>query len=220
MNIREKPYNLQILEKLNARLTLDSSVKKYYINLSSSFKSECQFDQMFKATPFHTLPSFSLNQDFERSFQIDLLVFTANCIYLYELKNLQSPTQVSGNLFITAKGTQYENPLIQLNRTDANFKKLLEKENINMPVKSYLVFTHPNFYLYNADINNPYIFAGQIPSHIQNLIQSQRPVDIKAKNMALSLASLSFDNSRSDRNLPIYSINDLAKGSLVCYAII
>src|SRR5690625_1533432 len=95
-------------------------------------------------------------------------------------------------------------------RTNRLIKNFLNQHQINLEVKSFTVFVHPQFHLYYAPINRQTIFPNQIKHFLENLNQTT------SKNYThTDIYKLFMDshiNKLPHEILPEYTYEELKKG--------
>jgi len=144
-------------------------------------------------------------------FQIDLLLFFNNKVYLYEVKNYFGNYIYTDNEIFTESGFRVLNPLGQLNRSKTYLSYIFKNIGLDLTIEANVVFIHPEFYLYSAPLNKPFIFSAQLPRHIQSLMEQQTIRKSQYIKLAKKLVEQNIDNYRSD-NLPTYNLDLLKKG--------
>ncbi|WP_394136561.1 nuclease-related domain-containing protein [Cytobacillus oceanisediminis] len=143
--------------------------------------------------------------------QIDSLLITGESIYIFEVKNFEGDFYIEKDRWCTTSKSEIKNPLLQLQRIESLLRRLLHDLGFNFPIKSYLIFINPEFYLYQAPFNLPAIFPAQLNRFINKLkITSTSQKD---KNLRLSkkLISLGLKETPFVRK-PQYTFEKLEKG--------
>ena len=101
--------------------------------------------------------------------------------------------------------------MIQLSRTESLFRQLLLKLNFSIPVYASVIFINPEFTLYNAPMEKPYIFSGQIKNFINKINSQHTQLTIQHKKLAEKLLSLHL-KVNPYQNLPAYDHQHIKKG--------
>ncbi|WP_148296180.1 nuclease-related domain-containing protein, partial [Mesobacillus boroniphilus] len=98
------------------------------------------------------------------------LIIFSGTLYLFEIKTNQGDYlyKQEGLTSITTEVT-IKNPLDQLNRSKLLFKKLLNQLGYNNKIQGSVVFVNPEFTLYHAHPDLPFIFPTQIKRLLDNL---------------------------------------------------
>ncbi|MGO1356814.1 MAG: nuclease-related domain-containing protein [Alkalibacterium gilvum] len=216
LKARAKAEILIVLELLDKRMTLSSSEKQYMSTLSKGFNGEVLFDSyMEKYFPTNAIVindvSLMLSST---SFQIDSIMLTSDTLYLYEVKNYKGDFTNRITHFLTAAGQEIENPVNQLSRTAMLLSKLLRKWNLTLPIKSFIVFIHPTFILYEAKNTDPFIFPSQLKYHFNTVSHQSGTITNKVYNVAEKLIKETQKELPYQRQLPCYSFELLKKGLL------
>ncbi|GEK92042.1 nuclease-related domain-containing protein [Alkalibacterium kapii] len=216
LKAREKPEMLTALELLDKRMTLSYSEKQYMATLSKGFDGEVLFDSFMEK---HVFANAIVINDVSlvlgsTSFQIDSIMLTSDTLYLYEVKNYQGNFTNRNTHFLTTASQEIENPLNQLNRTTMLLSKLLRKWHVTLPIKSFVVFIHPTFILYEAKITDPFIFPSQLKHHFDTVNHQSGALTDKVYSLAQKLIKETKKELPYQRQLPCYSFEILKKGLL------
>lgn len=215
---RVKPHHLQILEALKPRIVLSKQKRNYYYNLLKGFNGECDFDELIRKLTFIGLVLNDLRlQAGSTIFQIDSLIITAFGIFVYEIKNYE------GEFFYTDKKLQrvnspnsnFENPLLQLNRKLIPLQKLFAENNIRLPITGYVVFVNPEFTLFNAPKDEELVLPTMLPAHLKQLDKNRAPLTNMHHQIAERLLQLATEVPPPAEDLPEYTYEKLNKG-LIC----
>lgn len=215
---REKSKLLIGLNYLDKRTKLNDSDKRYLINLEKGFEGEERFDALVK---MHLKGEALVLNDLlleskGTTFQVDALIVTSDTVYLYEIKNYKGDFQInSGQLYYT-NGQEAANPLIQLNRTRELLRQLLKEWNNRLKIEAKVVFINDSFTLYNARIEDPFIFPTQLKEHLKELNSGSKGLKKDHHYLAGKLVSLHKDDLPYQKQLPFYDLEDFTKG-VSCY---
>lgn len=141
--------------------------------------------------------------------QIDCLLFFQNECVLIEVKNFQGDYYIENNDWYTLSKKAIQNPLHQLHRTELLLKQFFTQHQIPLKIRSFVVFTHSEFQLYQAPVNLPIVFPTQLKRFIRKLQHipcgsPNRPIIKKFKAHHLSTSSY--------EKLPLYDFSSLKKG--------
>lgn len=216
---RTEPIILSKLRILNIRLELSDEEKRYLSYLDKGYKGELQFDALTETLTSNCLILNELLLEVERTtFQIDTLIIFSGTIYLFEIKTNQGDYLYKPDgLTSPTTGVTIKNPLDQLNRTKLLFKKLLNQLGHNFKIQGSVVFVNPEFTLYNAQPDLPFIFPTQIKRLHENLNNQPGKLSTTHYKLATKLVSLHQIESYHNK-LPIFHYDELKKGitCLVC----
>lgn len=160
---RYEPEKLKLLRYLNIRMQLPSKDYTHYLNLEKGFTGEKQFDKLLVNMPDEWIILKDLLLEYSNTiFQIDSLLITGDCIYVFEVKNYEGDFYIDQDKWCTTLKSEIKNPLLQLQRCESLLRRLLQDLGFNSPIKSYLIFINPEFYLYQAPLNLPAVFPAQL----------------------------------------------------------
>ena len=210
---RTEPIILSKLRILNKRLELTDEEKRYFSYLDKGYKGELQFDVLTEKLTSSCLILNDLLLEIEKTtFQIDTLIIFAGTLYVFEIKTNQGDYlyKQEGLTSITT-GVSIKNPLDQLNRTKLLFKKLLNQLGYNFKMQGSVVYVNPEFTLYHAQPDLPFIFPTQIKRLLDNLNNQPGKVSSNHYKLATKLVSLHRIDTSFDK-LPPYNYDELKKG--------
>ncbi|MBT2642488.1 NERD domain-containing protein [Bacillus sp. ISL-41] len=210
---RTEPIILSKLRIFNKRLELSDEEKRYLSSLDKGYKGELQFDAMTEKLTSSCLILNELLLEVEKTtFQIDALIIFSGTLYLFEIKNNQGDyLYKQDGLTSTTIGITIKNPLDQLNRTKLLFKKLLNQLGYNFKIQGSVVFVNPEFTLYHAHPDLPFIFPTQI-NRLQNNLNNQ-PGNISTNHYKLATKLVSLHQiDTSNNKLPAFHYDELKKG--------
>ncbi|MBT2680211.1 NERD domain-containing protein [Bacillus sp. ISL-35] len=210
---RVEPITLSKLKVLNKRLVLSDEEKRYLSNLDKGYQGELQFDAMTETLTSSCLILNELLLEVEKAtFQIDTLILFADTLYIFEIKNNHGDyLYKQEGLTSLTTGASIKNPLDQLNRTKLLFKKLLNQLGYNFKLQGSVVFVNPEFTLYQAQPDLPFIFPTQIKRLITHLNNQLGKVSTNHYKLANKLVSLHQTESPSNK-LPSFNYDELKEG--------
>lgn len=214
LKARHKPELLTRLELLDKRMTLPYTEKQHLFTMSKGYDGEVLFDSLVEK---HITSDAIIINDVSMvlgstPFQIDSLLLTSDTLYLYEVKNYQGSFTNRDSHFLTSTGQDIENPVNQLNRTTMLLSKILKKWNAILPIKSFVVFVHPSFVLYEAKESDPFIFPSQIEDHFSKLSRNAGIITDRVYSIAQGLIKECHKELPYQRQLPSYSFEVMKKG--------
>lgn len=172
---REKPEILILYQDLDKRRKISYEEKKTIVNLTKGYEGECKFDdRLEKYLDDKVLILNDLLLTIKgSSVQIDSLIITESTVYLYEVKNYEGNYVMRKEQFLTLHNQEIAYPLTQLNRATSLLRQLFSSWKIDIKIESSIVFINPSFVLYEAKVDAPFIFSGQIDSHLTKISQEQ-----------------------------------------------
>lgn len=216
---REESKELRSLHLLNARMDLQQNEKQHYLNLKKGYEGEVQFDQYTEGAgldkKFYILNDLLLKYD-NTIFQIDSTIITQHWILPCEIKNFDRNYYYHGdkNFYSCSSKNIIKNPLDQLNRIKIMLQKLLQKNGFNIPVEGHLIFINPEFYLYQAPMNEPTVFHPQLKKFLTEL--DSKPANLNSNHW--NLADFLLEEHIADSpymQLPSYKYQSLRK-RIIC----
>jgi hypothetical protein len=212
MKPRYESLELKILRSLNVRMNLAAKEENYYLNLEKGYKGEQKFDEWIKPLSNDRLVLNDLLLEYNNTlFQIDSLTISSNTIYLFEVKNYEGDFFIEGDRWYSISRTEIKNPLLQLQRNESLFRRLLEDLGFNISIESYLIFVNPEFHLYQTPLNLPIIFPTQLNRFMDKM--KKRPSNLKETHSKLAKQLLSLHLKETPYNrLPKYHYDQLEKG--------
>ncbi|MGG7621018.1 nuclease-related domain-containing protein [Bacillus coreaensis] len=209
---RTVPKELLILRYLDKRMKLLEVARLE--KLEKGYAGELQWDYLM--TNGLSSPNYLMMNDLlftnsgGHTFQIDSLLLKKKFI-IFEVKNFDGEYFLENNRWYTIKKTEIQNPLIQLQRTETAFRRLLKDLGINIPVEAYLVFVNPEFTLFYAPIHSSMLLPSQINRFIQNTNRDVYSITAHDEALAERIVSCHLDKNPFER-LPNYSYQELIKG--------
>lgn len=207
-----KPVALRVYESLNARTVLTPSEQKELEKHERGYEGEVGLDGRVKELPFdcRVLNDLVL-RDNGTTVQLDKLLLTGNILHLYEVKNYSGSYTYRDDALYGRGEFKIANPLIQPNKSNPLLHNLIRKLGYRYEVKSHVVFMDPAFYLYELPRDKPFIFAGQIPQHFEQMAKRNTFIDIRQEKLIDELHGLHVSDFRPS-NLPEYEYDELKKG--------
>lgn len=154
-----KPRALNVLEILNKRRKLTRELQRLLDRLTAGYNGELQFSKVLKAKLYSIpIPLFNLHLKINGSeCQIDSLIVFQNELILFEIKNYQGDFFIEKDNWYTLSRREIKNPLHQLHRTDLLLRQFLYQHQSPLKVRSFIIFIHPEFHLYQASIDIPIV---------------------------------------------------------------
>ena len=208
---RRKNAELLILKSLNLRMNLSEKDKQHFFNLRKGYEGEVLFDSLIEKLSSECFILNDLLLKFNNTvFQIDSLIIFSESIYLFEVKNYEGDYYYEADRLYKRPNFEVTNPLNQLGRSETLFRQLLLNLGYNIPIDPSVVFINPQFTLYQAPLNKPFIFPTQIDSYLKKLGITAK-LTVRHKALADKLMSLHMEESPY-KLLPAYDYDQLLKG--------
>lgn len=212
IKIRKEPTELRMLKLLNSRTSLSAKDKNNYHYLEKGFEGEKKFDAMIGNSSEYLIIIPDLLFEFQNTtFQIDSLVIAKEEIYLFEIKNNERDHYFKDDNWYLISGKEIKNPLLQLKRSESLLRRLLQTLGFQLPIKSFLVFVNPHFFLYQAPMKAPIIFHPQLKHFIDDLKAKSLKLTDRHENIAKKLLSLHIEET-TFHHIPEYAFEQLKKG--------
>lgn len=215
---RIKPVELQLRRALNGRMELSEKERNQYVNLEKGYIGELKFDEWLEkkqSTNWLILNDLLLEIN-HTVFQIDSLVITPEVTYLFEVKNYEGDFFIETDKWYKLPKREISNPLLQLERNESLFRRLLQEYGFNTRIEAYLVFVNSDFLLYQVPLNLPIIFPNQIDRFLNKINMNSSSL----KNMHLQLADkliLIHQEDSPYKRIPDYKYEQLEKGIMCKY---
>lgn len=209
---RNKPSELTILEHLQRRMQLSNNDQQSYNSQKKGYEGELLFDSLTEQLKCNCLVLNDLLLNINNQhFQIDSLLIFKHSIHLFEVKNYSRDYYYTEEKFLMKDQSEITNPLIQLQRAESLLRQLLLKLNFSLPIHSYVIFINPEFMLYLAPPDKPFIFPSQLNRFLKNLNSDQTQIVDSHRKLAKDLASLHILENPYP-HLPSYNYQHLRKG--------
>lgn len=208
---------LELFQFLRVRKKLEIEEENNFTYLEKGWLGEKQFDNMLLDLPNECLILNNLLLKVNNTFfQIDSLLLTQKKINIFEVKNYEGDYFFKNDRLHMISGKEIKNPHIQITRSESLFRQLLQELRFNIAVESQVIFINPEFYLYEAPVNAPFVFHAQLGRFLKNLNETVSASTISGSHMrfAEKLASLHITQNPYSR-LPAYTYEELEKG-IVC----
>lgn len=209
---RKEPMELSKLRILNKRMTLSNKDKQNYQSLLKGCEGEVLFDAFVENISSDCIVLNDLLYNVNNStLQIDSLIITPKKMHLFEIKNYEGDYYYESGQIFTTTDNEIINPLHQLNRSKYLFNQLLLNHGIKAPVIATVVFINPHFTLYQAPLDQPFVFPTQIKAHLEKIVSPFKRLNENHWKIAEKLRSLHITESLFSR-LPEYDFDKLKKG--------
>ncbi|WP_409293760.1 nuclease-related domain-containing protein [Peribacillus sp. SCS-26] len=209
---RTEPPELSILKSLFSRRELSQEDMQQILYLQKGHEGEMYLDSLLEKLSMECLVLNDLRLMYTGTFfQIDSLIIASGSIYLLEVKNYEGDYYYeAGKLY---KNPRYEvaNPLHQLNRTETLLRQLLQKLGCTTPISSSVIFTHPEFTLFQAPTNKPIVLPTSINRFFGTLNNTPSRIQEKHRLLAKQLTAMHIQDY-PHKTLPPYKFEELRKG--------
>ncbi|MHC0037328.1 nuclease-related domain-containing protein [Pseudoneobacillus sp. C159] len=210
---RFESLELIIYRILNQRLRLTPEQKNYYHNLEKGFDGEKNFDLFLEQNlkmDCHILNDLLLESN-NNHFQIDSALHSGETIHVFDVKNSEGDYFVDGDIWRAYPSKiEVKNPFLQLNRCESLLRRLLQDHGLNYKLKAYIVFINPQFALFQAPLNFPYILPSQLWRFVNKLNNSGTVIRPHNVHLSEKLMSLNIKESPYSK-LPKYDYAQLKK---------
>lgn len=217
MNIvkeRGKSKLIKGMEALRSRLELDPKDESYYQSLVTGHEGEVIFDRKVKqfiGSEAIYISDLLLNVN-GKSAQIDAMLITDKCLYVFEVKNYCGEYTFNGKELKTSNGYVVANPLDQLNRSVTLLTQLLKQWNISIALSGTVVFVNPSFTLYTKEAPEQIILPSQLDSFLKRLDNQLIPVSRASRILSKRLVELNKEDLPFQKQLPLFDYAPLRKG--------
>lgn len=212
---RSESMELQILRILDTRSSLSDKDKQHYLNLKKGYEGEVQFDSLTEKLTCECIILNDLLLKLNNTvFQIDSLIIVSETLYFCEVKNFKGDYFYESSRLYKKPKTEIINPLNQLSRNETLLRQLLQNSGYNIPISAFVIFINPEFTLYQAPLNQPFLLPTQLNHFVKLLNSNVSTLSQKHKTLADKLISLHLNDSPY-RLLPTYHYSQLQKG-IIC----
>lgn len=209
---RKKSGELQILASLNNRMELPDKYKSRFFTLQKGYEGEVLFESYIGRLQNNYLILNDLFlQENSNSFQLDSVMITEEKILLYEVKNYEGDYYYDSEKDrIYSKTKEILNPYSQAVKAETLLRQLLLNHGVKFPIDFYVVFVNPEFTLYNAPLDKPFIYPTQINRFLKRF---DKPMNKPNKNRYIADKLLSLHTSDAQFwQIPDYDYEALRKG--------
>lgn len=209
-----EPLELKILRSLNGRMDLPDKEKHRLFSLKKGYEGEKIFeaDWLKKLSCECFIINDLLLEYNSTVFQIDSLLITQKAIHLFDVKNFEDDFYIiEGKWHRKSSEKEIKDPLLQLNRCESLFRRLLQDLRVNLPVEANLVFINPHFTLYYAALDLPIIFPGQIQRYMKDIEMSPSKLNEGHSKLVDQLIARQLDEAKYAR-YPSIEYSLLKKG--------
>lgn len=212
-----KSKTLQVWESLNNRMALLPGQKKTYVYRSSGDKGEIVLVDTANSLPDSCLVLHDLWLRFgSTAIQIDTVIIAGRMLYLYEVKNYSGTFYYkSQQLFLNQSEEEIVSPLHQIAKNRVLLEKFLQQHGFPFQVAPYVVFTNPDFHMYQSPRDQPFLFRNQLERHMQQVALEGETYSHFAKQhrlLAEKLLDLRYEEEVRYESLPTYTFDSLRKG--------
>lgn len=213
LKARTESEELLALRSLDTRMELTPKEKFHYQNLERGYEGEVKFDSMLQDLCEERYIINDLLLEVNNSFfQIDTLLISQGIIHLLDIKNFQGDCYLkSDNLYSVTTGREYKNPINQINRSASLFRQLLQNLNQQYLVDASIIFINPEFTLYQAPLEQPFILPTQVNRFLRDINKGSSQLNDGHKKIAQKLMEL-HQSKNPFTKLPSYTYEKVKKG--------
>ncbi|MBS4195247.1 nuclease-related domain-containing protein [Lederbergia citri] len=214
---RVESRELMVYRILNSRKVLPFKDALHLANLEKGYEGERLFDERLRKikNDWLVLNDLQLESN-NNNLQIDSLLISEKMILMFEIKSYEGDCYIEEDNWYYTSGTEIQNPVLQLERSEFLLRRLLRDLSYNIPIKTYLIFINPDFHLYNAPRNLPIIYPTQLNRFFDNLDNMQTIINEHHQKLAHILISLHKKDFPLNK-IPKYTYEELRKG-VICAA--
>lgn len=211
---REKSSLLRGMEALRSRMTLSAKDERYFSSLKTGYEGEKLFDRIVGKliNKDAVLISDLLLNINSKNIQIDALLLTGACIYIFEIKNFSGEFIFDGKEFEHVNGYVTVSPIEQLNRSVTLFSQLLKQWNVSVPVVGKVVFVNKIFTLFAPEPPCHIILPTQLETFLTQLNNQINPMTNSVRVLANRILTMNQEEVPYQKQLPEYDYDLLKKG--------
>ncbi|OLS39242.1 nuclease-related domain-containing protein [Bacillus sp. MRMR6] len=215
LKARTESEELFIMRSLNARMDLPYNEKVHLYNLEKGYEGEVKFDLLAESLLEERYIMNDLLLQVNNSyFQIDTLIISQGLIQLLDIKNFEGDWYLKDEILMAVKTErEYKNPVLQLKRCATLFRQLLQNLKLDYLVDSSVIFINPEFTLYKAPMDQPFLLPTQINHFFQDLNSTPSKLNDGHKTLAQQILSL-HQTKNPFVQLPEFDYDHLNKGTL------
>jgi hypothetical protein len=211
-----------LLRRLPKSHALYKEVQENFYNDSAGIGGEQRFDEYIAASrlPFPHIFLHNVSLKSLQPFQLDSLMLTPWCIYVFEVKNMSGRLrfQHSPPQLIQTKedGTIIgrKSPIEQIDTNEWLLGEWLQASEIHLPIRSVLVLSYPKQIPENVPTTHTVLFSHQLPMFLNKLQSEKALLDfIEMTELATEiLAAHSHYIPKPICSNPVYPINGMIRG--------
>lgn len=201
------------LEILKKRSNLSLDQHNSLNRMSTGYKGELEFFNLLQSElQCKPILLFNLHLKVNGSeCQIDCLLIFQSEVILMEVKNYQGDFLIEHDDWYTLDKGKIKNPLHQLHRTELLLNQFLKQHQFPLRVKSFIIFIHPEFQLYQSHTDMPIVFPAQHKRFIRKLQNIPCRIRQQHHKIAETLKARHESTSAYEANL-VYNYTDFKKG--------
>lgn len=208
---RTKSIELQMLEELDLRMPFSRLEKLQLANGQSGYTGEEHYDVQLDQSGFDGIVLNDLSFQENGAFQLDSLLLAGDRMILYDIKNYAGDYFYRDGEFYSSYKNEINNPLVQWKRHNSLLRQLAAKLGHCVPLESFVVFTNPSFFLYDAPRDLPIVYLPQLPQHLASMCARGSRVTTQDQHFAQKLLVRHNPNLFPPK-VPQYSYSSLKKG--------
>lgn len=213
LKLRKEPFELRKRRLLKPRMRFSAEEESYSISLAKGYEGELRFDQLEERYSKEWIVLRDLLFEVNHSlFQIDTLIIFPDLIYVFDIKNFNEDYIIEGDKWLAGNSRrEVKNPLHQLQRCETLFRRLLQEIGFSIGIRPFMMFVNPDFFLYQAPLNQPFVFPSQLIRFMNQLSLKSVKLQKRHFQLAEQLISLHIDKYPNPRAMT-YSYEHLKKG--------
>lgn len=219
----EKTNLHKSLDVLEARMSLENTIKQDRLNLQKGYEGEQTFQTFLEKRP--STDGLILNNVLLEvrgsPIQIDSLIIGPDTVYLYEIKNYSGEYKMEDGILYTLSGFEVDNPINQLERTQSRLRQLFQQWRVNIKIEASIIFVHPQFVLYNANPKHPIVLHAQMNKHLEKINSKGLPLLKWHRQLANKLIASIIEEGPYQKKTLSYTYEELNKkvGCLNCLSL-
>jgi hypothetical protein len=196
VKFRHIPEELKLLRCLQESMRLSPKDYSYFLNLEKGFSGEQQFDELLEQSPEEWIILYDLLFDYSNTlFQIDSLLITGDCIYIFEVKNHEGDFYIEQDRWYTTPSkVEVKNPLLQLQRSESLLRRLLQELKVKTPLKALLIFINPKIPFVSGRYESSCYIPAQLNRFLDTLKMKSQPANKQHFMLAEKLMSLHMED--------------------------
>lgn len=214
---REKPFRLLVMESLVNRMTLSRDDRNKYANWVKGYNGEVQFDSITEQLKCESIVLNDLYLTVRgKKFQIDTLLITAKCLYIYEVKNFEGEYYYENEkMYYERTKKEVFDPLYQIKNAESALRQLVDQMGYNLAIKKQIVFLNRDFALFQAPRNSGILLPGMLKSHFSMVNGISETLNQNHYRFAEEIKPMHMEGF-SLHNVPYYR-KELLKKGVTCF---
>lgn len=214
---REKPFRLLVMESLANRMNLSKEDRNKYANWVKGYDGEVKFDFITEQLKCESLVLNDLYLIVRgKNFQLDTLVITAKCLFVYEVKNFEGEYYYENEkLYFERTKKEVFDPQYQIKNAESALRQLVDQMGYNWNIKKLVVFINNDFTLFQAPRDSGIVLPGMLKSHFSMVNGISGRLNQNHYRFAEEIKPMHMEDF-SLHNVPYYE-NELLKKGVTCF---